>query len=452
MQQPTIHITIGRKIAVSGWTLPEDLESKFRSDCTWANPDFTRAQSQGYWTGNIPKSITLAGQNDQGEILLPTGHLPIVIAELKKRSLPFRIEDQRVKPPLSKPVTLQGALYDYQVRALGELLRYRTGTLEGVTGCGKTCILLAAIERLQTPTLILTHTKGLMDQMVNRCKSFLGYDPGRAGAGVFDIRDITVGMIQTLSRRNIDDLADRFGAVLTDETHHVAAGTWVKVVQSFYSMHRYGFSGTAWRKDGLTPMITAVNGRITARITRQDCEEAGKIVGADVVPIETDFLFPMIDSSEWNRMLEKLTTDHARNLLITQTVRQYLAGGDNGLILTDRIAHAERLGEMLLDFSPVVLHGQLSKGEQNSRMERIREGVLLTIGTSSYLGEGVDVPAWGILFLASPMATGSRVIQAKGRIIRARPGKKRALIVDFVDCDMPFLMAAARGRHRLLAA
>lgn len=452
MQPPIIHITIGPKIAISSWALPDEIAEKFRSDCTWTNLEYSRAKSQGYWTGNIPKSITLAGCNDQGEILLPTGYFPGVIAELRKHSLPFRIDDHRVKPEMSERITLQGALYDYQERALSELLRHRTATLEGVTGCGKTCILLAAVDRLQTPTLILTHTRGLMEQMISRCRSFLGYESGQIGNGRFFVKDVTVGTVQTLSRRNIDDLSSRFGAVLTDETHHVAAGTWAKVVQSFNSMYRYGFSGTAWRKDGLTPMITAINGRITARITREDCERFGQIVGADVVPIETDFFFPMADSREWGRMLEELTGDQARNELIAETVRQYLPGGDNALILTDRIAHAETLGKMLQEFEPVVIHGQLPKREQDRRMETIRKGTALTIGTTSFLGEGIDVPAWGILFLASPMAKGSRVIQAKGRIVRARPGKGRALIVDFIDYRMPFLVAAARGRHRLLAA
>jgi hypothetical protein len=43
-------------------------------------------------------------------------------------------------------------------------------------------------------------------------------------------------------------------------------------------MHWYGFSDTAQRKDGLTSMITAVNGRIT----REDCGETEKSHGEEI--------------------------------------------------------------------------------------------------------------------------------------------------------------------------
>jgi superfamily II DNA or RNA helicase len=65
------------------------------------------------------------------------------------------------------------------------------------------------------------------------------------------------------------------------------------------------------------------------------------------------------------------------------------------------------------------------------------------------LGEGVDVPGWNLLFLASPIAGGPRTLQAAGRIARPAPGKDRAVLVDFLDEQVPMLKGAFWSRQRL---
>jgi superfamily II DNA or RNA helicase len=76
-------------------------------------------------------------------------------------------------------------------------------------------------------------------------------------------------------------------------------------------------------------------------------------------------------------------------------------------------------------------------------------GARLTIATSNLLGEGADVPGWDLLFLATPMADGPRTLQAIERVSRAAPGRDRAVVVDFVDADVPALANAYDQRARL---
>jgi superfamily II DNA or RNA helicase len=82
-------------------------------------------------------------------------------------------------------------------------------------------------------------------------------------------------------------------------------------------------------------------------------------------------------------------------------------------------------------------------------MEKVRAGAQLTIATTHLLGEGVDVPGWNLLFLASPIAGGPRTLQAAGRIARPAPGKDRAVLVDFLDEQVPMLRGAFWSRQRL---
>jgi superfamily II DNA or RNA helicase len=147
-----------------------------------------------------------------------------------------------------------------------------------------------------------------------------------------------------------------------------------------------------------------------------------------------------------------LTRNEERNRLIVSEIRRRLRTESRALVLTDRIEHAMTLAEMLADLDPTLLHGSLSKSDRMNGMDAIRAGARQTIATTHLLGEGIDVPGWDILFLASPIAGGPRTLQALGRVSRSAPGKDRATVVDFVDSRVPALWAAWKKRQRLYAA
>ena len=151
-------------------------------------------------------------------------------------------------------------------------------------------------------------------------------------------------------------------------------------------------------------------------------------------------------------MITNLVKDHERNQLIVKEVRSRMNGNSQALILTDRIDHANCLSRMLQDLSPVLLTGELSKHDRAQGMEEVRKGTRLTIATTHLLGEGIDVPGWDLLFLVSPISGGPKTLQAMGRVSRPAPGKQKALVVDFVDANIPMLRAAARKRRHIYAA
>src|SRR5208337_586869 len=97
-----------------------------------------------------------------------------------------------------------------------------------------------------------------------------------------------------------------------------------------------------------------------------------------------------------------------RNDLIAREVRARLTANIHALILSDRIEHVHTLAGLLDDFAPVILTGDLTKPEREAAMAAVRRGAQLTIATTSLLGEGIDVPGWELLFLATPMAGGPR--------------------------------------------
>ncbi len=442
-----IQIAVGPQLRIGG--LPSDIERLFIRENSFANPKRETLERLGKWTGNEPRTIDLWAR-EGGWLILPRGFFPALIHGLKRATLPYAVEDCTVCPPVSEQLTVKGNLYPYQERALSDLLRWPTGVLEAPTGSGKTNILLSAVARLGTPALICVHTTELLNQTCDRVRSWLEVEPGVIAGSRAVFSPVTVGMIQTLARRNLEaeGVTEYFGAVLVDEAHHSPAMTWARILEQMPARYKYGFTATAWRKDGMQFLMWRLIGSKSAKIAQFEVRDAGKIVWPDIETVLTDYYFDLADSSEWGVMLSDLVTNRNRNHLIVREVRSRM-NGSRALILTDRIEHANILAGALQDLQPVLLTGEVSRHEREQAMMRVREGARLTVATTHLLGEGVDVPGWDLLFLVSPIAGGPRTLQAIGRVARPAPGKDRATVVDFVDGRVQALRAAARSRRRL---
>jgi superfamily II DNA or RNA helicase len=440
------HIRIGAMVTV---TAPAAIEQAVSRDNTFPNPEFARKERLGLWTGGTDQTIRLCQRTPAG-LEVPRGTLPIVIRRCRDAGVPFQIQNDTIAPPLDVPLT-SGVLYEYQERGLEQLLTYQSGLLEAPTGSGKTNILLSVIPRVNTHTLILTHTKELFTQMRARCREWLGYEAGELGGGQWTVKPISVAMIQTLAKRDLSTLTSYFGCVLVDECHHAPARTWAGILNQFPARFKYGVTATAFRKDGLQIIMWRTIGNVTASITLADVTNAGKIVAPQVETVETGFYYDLEDSTNWTQMVNALVRDPHRNALIVSEVRRRLASHSRALVLSDRVEHVGILADLLANLHPVILTGKLSPAARETAMKAVREGALVTIATSGLLGEGIDVPSWDLLFLVTPMAGGPRTLQAVGRVSRAAPGKTSATVVDFVGTQVPALVVSHQLRERMYA-
>ena len=68
------------------------------------------------------------------------------------------------------------------------------------------------------------------------------------------------------------------------------------------------------------------------------------------------------------------------------------------------------------------------------------------LATGQLIGEGFDLPGISTVFLTTPVKFSGRLIQYIGRALRPAPGKKKAIIFDFVDSSNPVFAASAKSR------
>lgn len=397
---------------------------------TFKNPLFKEGCNKFWCKKKIPENIySVYIQNRQ--IYLHRGYGNLLKVLFKSHGIEYEIQDERVNNPVVFPDALHGVvLRDYQEACIAQALRVDQGLFVSPTGSGKSIIGLEIIRRRAQKTLIIVHRSDLARQWQEIIKKLLGIDAPIIGNGKFQIGEkITIGLIQSLANKKeeCEKLANEIGLVLVDEAHHIPAVTFCGVLNRFPARCRFGLSATPERADGLMELIFRTIGPVLYRVQRDDVLDSGSIVHAEVQVIKTNLDGQTFNS--WNEYLDGLSNDASRNLMIILMAKNF---DSPVLILTDRKAHADLIGDMLTrrGIEHVVAHG--SKKNRLEIMEKIRVSPI-TVGTTSLVGEGLDISAWTNLIIATPISSYIKLMQAVGRVIRPCDGKNKAIIIDLVD-------------------
>src|SRR4030042_4280171 len=140
-------------------------------------------------------------------------------------------------------------LFPHQQEALQawENRNYR-GSIVLPTGTGKTVVGLHAMAMLDTATLIVCPTLDLMNQWYDRITDAFGIETGILGGGFHEIRPVTVTTYDS-AFRHMDRYGNRFGFLIFDETHHLAAPTYLQIPDLSIAPFRLGLTATYRRPD-----------------------------------------------------------------------------------------------------------------------------------------------------------------------------------------------------------
>jgi len=253
------------------------------------------------------------------------------------------------------------------------------------------------------------------------------------GGGRFDVRDVTVALVQSLTAERLEALKVRFGAVIVDEVHHASAASYVRVLRTLLVQRRYGLTATP-RTDGLWPIVLAWVGPIVHTTTRADLVDAGASVLPRYKVVETAFAGEYEDSDDWAPLLEELVEDDGRNQLIVDTAAAHCKT-ELGAVLTGRVAHAERLAYLARQrgMRAYALTGCVRAGERSRILQAAREGHVDLITATQLFDEGIDVPRLSRVFLVFPSKAEPRFVQRVGRALRPHAEKAVPVVFDFHD-------------------
>ena len=389
----------------------------------------------------------------------PTGLLFLVEEFSQQAGLRLEVVDQRHCPisdlgkALSRvsPRMLSGiVLRDYQVEAVRAAVSQGRGILELPTGSGKTEIAIAITKALGLRTLFLVHTRDLLYQTAERFRKRLdsGARIGIIGDQEFEVEEITVATVQSLSSRMKSDLSTTrkllswFEVMFQDETHHSSAPTFFKIGMFMHNAYfRMGLSGTALRRDVLSNMkVMALTGDIIYRLQTTELIERGTLSDIEIRMIENP---EIVSGTTWQQIYERgVIQCLVRNNKIAQIATTHWREGRKVMILVRQIEHGELLRDLLEQERQVpakfVWGRHASVERERVKEEFNRDGNFVLIASPIY-DEGVDLPEVNVLIMAAGGKSEVKTLQKIGRGLRRKRDHSTLLVYDFNDSGAKYL-------------
>ena len=445
--------TVAGTIALPMDMCPPKVLERLRRDLSFPNPEYIARQRMGRYVGGTPEQIECLLERADGWAELPRGAVVLLRRRMSAACITITFEDRRcLLPPLNLRADIE--LRPYQTEAVRCMVRGVQGSVVMPCGGGKTATGTAAIAAIRQPSLVIVHTHDLVDQWRGSIQRILGIKAGVVAGGVNEPGPITVATVQTLVRLEpaaMADLAARFGCVITDECHHAPASTFQTVLAQLPAHFRFGLTATPEREDGLTPLLDLTIGPRLFEVGYQDLVDGGYLQAPEVRPVYSSFTFDYAGPEDHHRCLDALVRDEPRNDLVADLAAGEVRTGHTVLVLSGRVAHCRRLGQLLRErgVAAEVLVGATGKKDRRSILQRLRDGQVPAVVASTLADEGLDVPRLDRIVLAFPGRTRGRTAQRLGRIMRPHPGKDGAVLFDIVDAAVPTLLRQFRERRRL---
>jgi superfamily II DNA or RNA helicase len=203
-------------------------------------------------------------------------------------------------------------------------------------------------------------------------------------------------------------------------------------------------TATPFRSDGLTKVIFFTTGRIVHKIDPKRAE--AHLIIPEVQYVDTDYFFPIFNSTEHSTMLSQMAIDKERNQLILDTYEE-IGKSRQSVFISHRTSQLEALQKLIP--GSVILTSKIKKKERAAIMDKLQKNEIKAVLTTYGLfSTGIDVGTLEVVYMCTPMRSPRWVIQTAGRLKRKAQGKENALVVDFVDKKVEMLRNQYYSRKR----
>lgn len=422
---------------------------------SFPNPDFYKAQALRLSTYKIPRIINTS-ENYHDKIALPRGCFDDVGKLFEKNGVKVNVkyhwnDGKRINADFI------GELKDRQSESLEALLKFNTGILSATTGFGKTIIAIALIANIKRNTLIIVHTRQLLEQWKEKLNAFLDIkdnEIGQYGAGKKNRTGyIDIALIQSLNYKNqVKEFVSEYGLVIVDECHHISAFSFETVLKHVTAKYVYGLTATLIRKDGHHPIVKMQLGPVRYEVKAKSMPNMFNHI---VRTKYTKVIFNDLgEQSKIHQLYQELIDDDERNRLIVRDILEALSNKKTPLVLTERTIHLERLAFLLKEQvgHVYILRGGMGRKVLKDMLKQIEQGLdqkgkCVVLATGKFVGEGFDDSRLDTLFLTLPISWRGTLQQYVGRLHRNHIDKEEVIVYDYID-EHPILEKMYKKRVR----
>jgi len=373
-----ISITLANHVYFDLSEIQGTLVARLRRLASFANPVFFKTQALRFSTHGIPRFISCA-RIEQGYLAIPRGCLDEALALLGENQIEVQIDDKREGGTKLKSTKSLVKLRKNQQAAVKAMSKHDAGILHAPTAFGKTVTAIGMITKRKTSTLILVHSRQLLDQWQERLKSFLpDIEVGVIGGGKKKPRGfIDIATYQSLINKkdnSVSELVQDYGHVIVDECHHVSAPRFEMVLNEVRAKYVLGLTATPERQDGHQKIIFMAAGPIRHKVksTSGGMFEQHVIVHQlyDTLPrqlVRAEERPKISDAYRW------IMENTQRTGRIIEDILTCLKESKHPIVLTERREHAEAINSILLEkgVDSVVLKGGMRAAERKKVDERL---------------------------------------------------------------------------------
>lgn len=363
----------------------------------------------------------------------------------------YRYDDKLVRP------------YDFQEEMVTSGVNNNMGIIVASTGAGKTVVISKLIDRVHKKTVVIVTDLVLMDQMAQALQTYFGDKIGMIGDGEFDIQDITVSTIQSLSsitkgksikaaenRKKLLGYISEVGMLVMDEVHMGDADSFAEVLPFFTRTPKFiGVSATAygWAEKSEKKENLELEQHFGTVI--YDCRHLDFIALGLKSPLRVEVIHRDPVNAKYNTIFKKDKKGNPKKEI--DWTANYKLALDTEILKNDQYhsevaskafelmshgkstfvhaAHSIEFGERIQNMIPgsVLVNGATPRLERRGIYDAMRTGDLLCI-VSDLGGTGLNIPSLGGMILASDVRD---IRQIEGRVTRAYSGKEYGILTDF---------------------
>lgn len=245
------------------------------------------------------------------------------------------------------------------------------------------------------------------------------------------MKHVTLGMVQTIVRRL--DRTPQPELIVIDESHHILASSYKKIIEYFHEARVIGFTATPVRING--GGLGDINDTLIEKVDAKWL-------------IENNFLSPYKyfapEVIQTNNLDIKRTGEYDITQLDEQfnqrkvwgdVIKHYrkLADGEQAILYASSLYQSQKMAASFEQVGITAAHidGKTPKTERDHIIQQFRNGEIKVLCNLDLIGEGFDVPDCSTVIMLRPTQSLSLYIQQSMRGMRYRP-EKTSIIIDHV--------------------
>lgn len=399
------------------------------------------------------------------------GLMDIVIPVLKKEKIKYKFIEEYKKPIVSKR-ELNPILYLHQQQAVRVFLEEKFGIIKVPTRGGKTFIAAQIIDILRidpsTVFLFVVDTDDLFKSTIRELAKFMNISENEIGqirGPKFDIKQINVGMIQSLTRvkkskdvnkkKKFFELLKIVKVLIIDECHEYSSKERVSFIFSFKNIeYQLALSATPY-KDSLDHRfeVLKVFGREIYEIAIEDLVERGVLSDDKAFLIAYENRTKKISENKKLGIEKESYVDYQkrsiheneeRNFILSQIIRICKRNRLKLLVLFNSKHHGKILSNLT---GEVFISGDDSSEIRDLEKANFLSGIDGVLMASNIYKKGTTLPEAKVVLLADGGQESSSILQKRGRVLGTAENKSRALTIDLLDIGTEYF--SDHGLNRL---